>query len=333
MPEHDWDAFRSSLKELLHDPVVRKLIGQRANISARTLARWVSGETEEPDRKRLFSLLSALPQHRDSLLAAIHKAVPDLEAPLIESTNSLVEDLPLDFWIRLLETNANTPKNLHFTALVNLIFLQLQSTLDPERLGVQLIIAQCSPPPSPEQPVRSLREAMKLKTYQSLLKSPGDTIFLGAESLSGYSVSLCQANVVQNIQQERRLPVRRTLNEQSAAAYPIQRGGYVAGCFLISSSQPNFFSQRLQYLLQIYAYLLSMAFESDLFYAPETIRLRSMPDEQTQHDYVVDFQERVLALLQHDNSLSRLQAETYAWQQIEEILLALPSDFYEERKA
>lgn len=324
MAEQDWDAFRTLVKELLHDPTTRKRIEQRTDIAPRTLSRWVSGETEEPDRKRLSILLAALPEHRDALLATITQAMPDFEAPLLDPATRLVEDLPMDFWVRLLETNANTPRNLHFASIVHLIFLQLQSALDPEHIGVQLIIAQCSPPASPGQPVRSLREVMKMTTHQSLLTSPGDTIFLGAESLSGYSVSLCQASIVQNVREEQHLPVRRARNEQSAAAYPIQRGGYVAGCFLVSSPQPDLFSQRLQYLLQIYAYLLNMAFETETFYAPERIRLRPMPAEQIQHTYIANFQQRVMTILQGDLSLSRLQAETAAWQQIEEELLALP---------
>jgi len=325
MAEQDWDTFRTLIKELLRDPATRKRIEQRTDIAPRTLSRWVSGETEEPDRKRLSSLLAALPRHRDALLAAITRALPDFNVPLIDPTTRLVEDMPMDFWLRLLETNANTPRNLHFASVVHLIFLQLQSAIDPEHIGVQLIIAQCAPPASPDDPVRSLREVMKMTTHQSLLTSPGDTIFLGAESLSGYSASLCQASIVQNIDEEQRLPVRRTRNEQSAAAYPIQRGGYVAGCFLVSSPQPDLFSQRLQYLLQIYAYLLSIAFETGAFYAPERIRLRPMPAEQIQYAYIAGFQQRVMTLLQHDASLSRSQAEIASWQQIEEELLALPT--------
>jgi hypothetical protein len=332
MAEQDWDTFRTLIKELLHDPAARKRIEQRTDIAPRTLSRWISGETEDPDRKRLTSLLAALPQHRDALLAAIIRALPDFNVPLIDPTNRLVEDLPMDFWLRLLETNANTPGNLHFASVVHLIFLQLQSAIDPERIGVQLIIAQCTPPASPDHPVRSLREVMKMRTHQSLLTSPGDTIFLGAESLSGYSASLCQASIVQNIEEEQRLPVRRTRNEQSAAAYPIQRGGYVAGCFLVSSPQPDLFSQRLQYLLQIYAYLLSIAFETEAFYAPERIRLRPMPAEQIQYAYIAGFQQRVMTLLQHDASLSRLQAEAATWQQIEEELLALPPGMDQQRR-
>lgn len=331
--QQDWEEFRILLKVLWNDPTVRKRIEQRTDIAPRTLARWISGETEEPDRKRLLSLLEALPQHRNELLAAITRAIPDFETPLIDSTTMLLEDLPMNFWIRLLEVNANTPSNLHFATIVNLIFLQLQATIDPERLGVDLIIAQCSPPASPTQPVRSLREVMKMTTHQSLLKGPGDTLFLGAESLCGYSVSTCQASIVQNTNEEQQVPVRISGDERSAAAYPIQRGGYVAGTFLVSSPRPDFFTQRLQYLLQIYTYLLSLAFETQMFYAPERLRLGPMPTEQIQHDYIAGFQQRVMSMLQYDRSLSRLQAEAAVWQQIEEELLALPPhDIDQERR-
>src|SRR5260221_377059 len=163
MAEQDWGLFRALVKERLQDPQARKRIEQRTDIAPRTLSRWISGETEEPDRKRLLSLLAALPEHRDALLAAIHKALPDFEAPLIDPATRLIEDLPMDFWVRLLETNANTPRNLHFASVVNLIFLQLQSTVDPEHLGVQLTIAQCSPPTSADSPVLSL--AFEMETF------------------------------------------------------------------------------------------------------------------------------------------------------------------------
>jgi hypothetical protein len=50
-----------------------------------------------------------------------------------------------------------------------------------------------------------------------------------------------------------------------------------------------------------------------------------MPAEHIQYAYIAGFQQRVMTLLQHDASLSRLQAEIASWQQIEEELLALPT--------
>lgn len=329
MPEQDWGDFRRLLKELLRDPTLKQRVEQRADIAPRTLTRWVSGETEAPDRKRLLSLLAALPQHREVLQAAIVRAIPDFEPPLVEQRKNLVEEFPVDFWLRVLETNSNTPKNLRFSAVVDLVFLQLQSAIDPMRIGVRLVIAQCSPPASSGQPSRSLREIVKTRTHQWLSKAADAKIFLGAESLAGYCVSHCQAHVIQNIEEEQRLPVRRAPDELSAAAYPIQRGGSVAGCFLVSSPQPHFFSPRLEYLLQVYTYLLSIAFESQQFYPPEQICLRPMPIEDVQYSYLAAFHQRVMHLLQQDSLLSQPQAEVHIWQQLEEELL---QTLYHERE-
>jgi hypothetical protein len=321
MPEQDWEEFRRLLKELLRDPAVKQRVEQRADIAPRTLTRWVSGETEVPDRKRLLSLLAALPQHREALLSAVVRAIPDFEPPLFEQRKNLVEEFPVDFWLRVLETNSNTPNNLRFSAVVDLVFLQLQSAIDPMRTGVRLVVAQCSPPASCGQPSRSLREIVKIRTHHWLSNASDTKIFLGAESLAGYSVSHCRAHVVQNVEEEQRLPVRRTPDELSAAAYPIQRGGSVAGCFLVSSPQPHFFSQRLEYLLQVYTYLLSIAFELQQFYPPEQICLQPMPTEGVQYRYLAAFHQRVMHLLKQDRSLSQPQAEVYIWQQVEEELL------------
>jgi hypothetical protein len=323
MSGQDWNAFRALLKELLRDPATRRLIEQRTDIAPRTLARWISGETEEPDSKRLSNLLDALPQHQSSLLTAIYRARPDFHLPLLDNTRRLAEDLPLDFLIRLLETNANTPHNLHFVSVVHLIFLQIQATIDPDHLDLLVLLAQCTPPITPDAPVQSVREVMKMTTHQQQFLQAGERFFMGAESLSGYSVSLCQAGIVQDVKKEHHLPVLRPPNKSSAAAYPIQRGGYVAGCLTVSSPQPDFFSPRLQYILQIYAHLLGMAFETHQFYPPDRIRLRSMPPRDMQRPYLATIQERILHLMQQNASLSRIQAEQCAWQQLEETFLNL----------
>jgi len=328
MSEQDWDVFRVLVKEILHDGPTIEVITQRAEISSRTLARWTSGETKEPDKKHLYRFLQIVPSYQERLLAAIRKALPDFEAPLLDNSNDLLDDLPIDFWIRLHEANAKIPNNLRFTSIINIIFTQLQPSLDPQRIGIQLTVAQCSPPSSSDQTIRSLREVAKTRTAQSLLESVSDILFLGAESLAGYSVSTSKPYVVQNIQEEQAVPVRRTKDEQSAAAYPIQRGGYIAGCFLVSSPNPHFFSSRLQSLLQVYAYFLALAFDQDLFYDPKRIRLRPMPEEDIQRRSIADFQDRVLKRLRQDISLNRIQAEMLVWQQIEAELQALVPSIY-----
>src|SRR5258708_34415319 len=82
MAEQGWDTFRTLIKELLRDPAARKRIEQRTDIAPRTLSRWISGETKEPDTKRLFSLLAALPRERDQMLPALTRTAPNVHIPL-----------------------------------------------------------------------------------------------------------------------------------------------------------------------------------------------------------------------------------------------------------
>jgi hypothetical protein len=80
----------------------------------------------------------------------------------------------------------------------------------------------------------------------------------------------------------------------------------------------------------IYAYLLSLAFETDQFYAPE--RLRPMPEERIQQRSSTQFQVWVLVLLHRDASFAQTQAEAQVWQQIEAALLAESIDLSQERR-
>lgn len=323
MHDDKWDDFRVFLKELLHDPAVRRLIERHSDISSRTLARWTSGETDEPDRKRLAGLLQALPHYRDQLLTTITKAIPDFDVPLIDNTRNFQEEVPQAFWLRLLETNATTPGYLHFHAVVDLIFLQLQTYVDPEQIGVYMTLIGCSPPPDPSLPIASLREIVTRTTYHPKSERITTHSFMGVETLSGHTVSTGLAHVIQDLSEERLLPFRKASGLNSAAAYPVQRAGKIAGCLLITSSQTHAFQMRLQYLLQIYSHFLALAFDSSQFYDPSMIKLRQLPPLANQHTYLARFPDYLLAILRRDPTLTRTQAEILAWQKIEKELLSL----------
>ncbi len=57
-----------------------------------------------------------------------------------------------------------------------------------------------------------------------------------------------------------------------------------------------------------------------------------MPEEPIQRNHIAGLQRRVMTLLQGDLTLTRLEAERAAWQQIEEELLALPESRDQERR-
>ena len=112
----------------------------------------------------------------------------------------------------------------------------------------------------------------------------------------------------------------------SAAAYPIMYTGRVAGCFLISSTQQNFFlSQTRLSLIQDFTDLLALAIEPEDFYDPGDIQLGIMPDHTIQKKYFANFRDRVTTAMimgtKEKRTLNSLEAEEYVWRQLETELL------------
>ena len=154
-------------------------------------------------------------------------------------------------------------------------------------------------------------------------------MFFGAESLAGYAITRCRPAIDANISESPGLlPIRRMQYEKSAAAYPIMRAGFVAGAFVVSSTQPNYFqAPSHQALAQGYADLMLLAFEPEEFYDPQQVLLRIMPSHEIQISYFASFRHRVATVIRqaalNGKTMNALQAEKLVWQQLEEELTQL----------
>src|SRR5437764_4482326 len=129
--------------------------------------------------------------------------------------------------------------------------------------------------------------------------------------------------VSQNLKDQQSLfPAHRVEWEESAVAYPIMRQGNVAGCFLVSSTQPNYFSSSHISLIQNYAELMVLAFEPEDFYGLECIELGMMPSHSVQKDHIMNFRQRVSKVIiessKRQQFINSIQAEQIVWQQLEE---------------
>jgi hypothetical protein len=114
----------------------------------------------------------------------------------------------------------------------------------------------------------------------------------------------------------------------SGAAIPILRQGQGAGCFVILSAQPHFFTAHALTILQRYCELTAVAMRDDEWYAPEQFALHAMPSASTQQAYIARFFDRVSMLCKNpaDGSLANyLDAERTVSQQIEAELVSLVS--------
>lgn len=151
-------------------------------------------------------------------------------------------------------------------------------------------------------------------------------MLLGAESLAGYVVGMGRPMENQNLREQAGLrPGYPGKWEESAVAAPIMFAGGIAGCLLISSTQPDYFIAPRRALVERYAELIALVFDRQEFYELEQIALSILPSFEVQQPFFSGFRQRVVDImsqaLRNRQPLSSLQAEQLAWQQLEEELL------------
>jgi hypothetical protein len=191
-------------------------------------------------------------------------------------------------------------------------------------------------PPSTDKKIRSLRESVGRGTPPWETNLDQQAILLGAESLAGNAVSLGHLVANQDLSEVHSLsPGYHGQFEESAAAAPIMLEGKVAGCFLVSSSQTNYFQQPRQTLIESYADLIALAFESTEFYDSRQIELGLVPFQDIQKLYLSSFRQRLsetmLQATKNKQPLSIFEAEQIVWQQFEAEMLGL-SDIEESKQ-
>jgi hypothetical protein len=318
-------TWRELLSRHIENPQERVRIAAILEINPVTLTRWVRQEST-PRSQHLQRLLDALPEERELLLTLIRQAFPGFSTVLEDSsTTDESATIPVEFYDRVIHTLATVPKDLHFWSLCDLIMRQVLLQLDPQRLGMAVIVARCMPPAQGNK-VRSLREVIGCGTppWESTLESY--LMLLGAESLAGYVVSMGRPMENQNLREQSGLrPGYPGKWEESAVAAPIMFASGIAGCLLISSTQPDYFIPPRRALVERYAELIALVFDRQEFYGLEQIALSVLPSFEVQQPFFSGFRQRVIDImsqaLRSNQPLSSLQAEQLAWQQLEEELL------------
>ena|SRR5437588_3737541 len=329
-------SWRECLGKVIQNPLERQRLVNELSINALTLTRWANNQSK-PRPRHLHQLLNALPQYRDELIQSFALEFPNFVAD--EKGQGIADqslEIPSEFYARILATYLTTPKSQRFWTLGTLILQQALGQLDPNYLGMAIIIAQCMTPLHGKQ-VRSLHERMGRGTPPWPFYLDDEAIFLGAESLAGYAVTSCHPAIIQNRDQGGRFPAHWEEWGKSAAAYPIMQMNTSAGCLLVSSTQPEYFLPARQTLLQNYAALIALAFEPEEFFSIQDIALRLMPLYSRQQTHRANFRQRVtnvvLEAQRTGQSLSMLEAEQIAWQQVEEELLLMPTSMEDEHAA
>jgi hypothetical protein len=152
-------------------------------------------------------------------------------------------------------------------------------------------------------------------------------LFLGIESLAGYAVSVGHLVPIQSRTELTQVSVRWEEWEESAVASPILQGGRVAGCLIVSSTQPGYFLPFRQKLIGQYTELLTLAFRSEQFYTHEDIELGLMPSYEVQIPRFSQFRQRISEALRdafrEGRSMTAEGAEEIVWADLEAELLGL----------
>jgi len=319
-------TWRELLGKIIRDPQEKQLIANESGISPLTLTRWVSGEST-PRPQNLRHLLLALPGYRKRFLELMSG---EFGQSLAESLNvEEPQEIPAQFYAWVVKLYVNLSPVRRFNTICDVVLQEALRQLDPDYVGLEITVARCMPPSYESSKVRSLCESVGCGTPPWNRGLEQRILFLGSETLAGYAVASGRPVAIQNRQYGEHLFPARWINwEASALAYPIMRADRVAGCLLISCTQPNYFHSSVQRtLIQHYAELLSIAFDADSFYELSTIKLDHMPSPELQHIHMKGFQTRVTQHLiqaaKRNRSLSRPQAELLAWQELEEELLHL----------
>ncbi len=322
---HEPQTWREMLGQRIENIHERQNLAHTLQVSPLTLVRWTSKDAT-PRPQLLQRLLNAWPEDREQLLKLIRQ---EFETFTVFSEDDTVVDvsatIPVEFYARVIHTLATLPRDLLFWSLCDLILRQILLQLDPHRSGMSVIVVRCMAP-SHEKIVRSLREVYGCGTPPWASTLENDLIFLGVESLAGYAVSTAHLVENQNLRQEaNRAPGYAGKWEQSAVAAPIMFASDIAGCLLVSSTRPDYFGETHLSLIESYAELVALAFDRRQFYEPEQITLGVLPSYEVQKPFFTGFRQRVIDIMwqasKNQQSITAIEAEQLAWQQLEEELL------------
>jgi hypothetical protein len=315
-------TWRELLGQLVETPAEKQRVADALGIRTWTLTRWVN-DLVDPRLRYLKRVPELFPSHREQLIELIAAEFPDI----FSEAMALREDMtaiPFDFYARLLAAYAHTDSSLASWSISHLGLLQALTQLDPERLGLEIILLQCTPPVA-GQPVRTLCERAGIGAHAQERGVGWHVAFRGAESFAGYAISYGRPAVIQDLSIDPGLFISLDGTEKSIAAYLLQRRGQIAGCLLVTSPQLDYFSQARCDLVNQYANLLALAFSDEDFYPPNRIVLHKLAwHVARQQDTNMQFPALVMKVLQeaHPGTLLQADAERMVLHKLEADLLA-----------
>ena len=326
-PPHN--TWRELLERLTERPAERQRVAEELGVTPYTVTRWIEGRSE-PRMQNLKRLPEVFPGYTRLFSELIQaELVPNAPPPSPLPGTHPQHEVPAEYLVEVLAAYATSSGPFRSWSMRTLTLQQAIGQLDPDQVGMEITLVHCVAP-APGQCVRSLCERMGIGTAPWESGVSRRLLFLGAESLAGWTVGRGEPGVVQDMGQDPGLlPFRKGPYEQSAVAWPLQRAGKLAGCLLVSSAQMNFFTPMHLTYIEVYANTLSLSFGDEEFYELHRIALHELPVLSRQQEYtsLAQLRDRVASLRREQAySLSEAQAELLGLQQMEAELLILSNE-------
>src|SRR5260370_195511 len=184
----DSTSWRDLLKDIIKDPQERERVAAELGKNAVTLTRWSTGESQ-PRQQHLRQLLRVLPTDlRGQFVALVQQEDASFHDEAFPDSPS---NLDPDFLRGVWKMRAETSSVLLFWTLCKHVLQHALFQLDRQHAGMSMTLVQCMPP-APDGTIKSLREVFGRGTPPWSAELEREAMFLGAESLAGYVVSMCR---------------------------------------------------------------------------------------------------------------------------------------------
>lgn len=311
-------TWREQLGIYIQNNEERKRIAYQIGVNPLTVTRWANN-VSSPHKQSLQKLLTLLPNSQEELAQLPNNEVHKKQVAEIDTT------IMLSLYTRVLSAYSSTHSALLFWSVSQLILQHALTQLATGQDAIEIVVAQCMPP-FHNGNVRSLREIIGISSINTNSIFDHKQTFLGVESLASAVLTSPHKRVVHNFAEERYFyPRALDIGEEcSCVACPILHTNRVAGCLLVASTEPNYFSSQKQLLIEQYAELFALAFDAKDFYSLEAIELYPMPRTHEQREYITTFRQRVRQVIKEAGlaqPFTILQAEQQVWQQLEQELI------------
>ena len=301
-------SWRELLDSLSNDE--KKFMIRELGIQSKTWNRWVQGKTDLPRPERIRQILHYLTSEQRLLFLKLLQRDPAFSTKNVAdmSLSHVKTEIPPAFYSRILEANYVQHGMNRLTTTSQLILLGAMRQLDPNNLGLSIVILKCTTPAQGRSPVRSLYHQSSLGTAPWNEVIEQKNFFVGSESLPGQALQKGHTVVLSEAAEDLRssLSVYYDTMTCSAAAVLIQKEGKVAGCCLLRTTQERFFTAERLLLINDYVRLLATAIDEHEFYGADQLALGPMPSLDIQLNYVSSFHQRLASLARYEYYASHL---------------------------